>query len=83
MLHDLNVYMVGRLLLAALLGGLERELRHKPSGLRRDNLRDRERRNGLRNGFVEFDADIDATQGRVLLAKLCSANDHCEARPTH
>ena len=37
MLHDLNTYMVGRLLLAALLGGavgLERELRHKPAGLR-------------------------------------------------
>jgi uncharacterized membrane protein YhiD involved in acid resistance len=36
-LHDLNVYMVGKLLLAALLGGavgLERELRHKPAGLR-------------------------------------------------
>jgi putative Mg2+ transporter-C (MgtC) family protein len=37
MLHDLNVYVVGRLLLAALLGGivgLERELSHKPAGLR-------------------------------------------------
>lgn len=37
MLHDLNIYIVGRLLLAALLGGvvgLERELRHKPAGLR-------------------------------------------------
>jgi putative Mg2+ transporter-C (MgtC) family protein len=37
MLHDLNVVIVGRLLLAALLGGavgLERELRHKPAGLR-------------------------------------------------
>ncbi|HWY27206.1 MAG TPA: MgtC/SapB family protein [Candidatus Angelobacter sp.] len=37
MFHDLSVYMVGRLLLAALLGGavgLERELRHKPAGLR-------------------------------------------------
>jgi|ERR1017187_756476 putative Mg2+ transporter-C (MgtC) family protein len=41
MLHDLNVYVVGRLLLAALLGGLvglERELRHKPSGLRTNML---------------------------------------------
>src|ERR1700723_4469314 len=37
MLHDLNAVIVGRLLLAALLGGavgLERELRHKPAGLR-------------------------------------------------
>ena len=37
MLHDLNTVTVGRLLLAALLGGavgLERELRHKPAGLR-------------------------------------------------
>ena len=37
MLHDLSSYMVGRLLLAAFLGGvigLERELRHKPAGLR-------------------------------------------------
>jgi len=37
MLHDLNLYIVGRLLLAALLGGLvgfERSLRHKPAGLR-------------------------------------------------
>src|ERR1700758_1310259 len=37
MLHDLNPVTVGRLLLAALLGGavgLERELRHKPAGLR-------------------------------------------------
>ena len=37
MLHDLNSVIVGRLLLAALLGGavgLERELRHKPAGLR-------------------------------------------------
>jgi putative Mg2+ transporter-C (MgtC) family protein len=36
-LHDLNTYVVGKLLLAALLGGavgLERELRHKPAGLR-------------------------------------------------
>jgi uncharacterized membrane protein YhiD involved in acid resistance len=37
MLHDLSLYIVGRLLLAALLGGLvglERSLRHKPAGLR-------------------------------------------------
>lgn len=37
MLHDLNTYVVGKLLLAALLGGavgLERSLRHKPAGLR-------------------------------------------------
>src|SRR5579863_9323170 len=37
MLHDLNTVIVGKLLLAALLGGavgLERELRHKPAGLR-------------------------------------------------
>jgi putative Mg2+ transporter-C (MgtC) family protein len=37
MLVDLSTYVVGRLLLAALLGGvvgLERELRHKPAGLR-------------------------------------------------
>ena len=37
MLHDLSIVTVGRLLLAALLGGavgLERELRHKPAGLR-------------------------------------------------
>src|SRR5271170_1879968 len=37
MLHDLTSFMVGRLLLATLLGGiigLERELRHKPAGLR-------------------------------------------------
>jgi putative Mg2+ transporter-C (MgtC) family protein len=41
MLHDLNSYILGRLLLAALLGGLvglERELRHKPSGLRTNML---------------------------------------------
>lgn len=41
MLHDLNAYMMGRLLLAALLGGmigLERELRHKPAGLRTNML---------------------------------------------
>jgi uncharacterized membrane protein YhiD involved in acid resistance len=37
MLHDLTIVTIGRLLLAALLGGavgLERELRHKPAGLR-------------------------------------------------
>jgi len=37
MLHDLSLYIVGRLLLAAFLGGLvglERSLRHKPAGLR-------------------------------------------------
>src|ERR1700722_6267802 len=37
MLLDLSSHVVGRLLLAALLGGvvgLERELRHKPAGLR-------------------------------------------------
>ncbi|MGB0035184.1 MAG: MgtC/SapB family protein [Candidatus Acidiferrales bacterium] len=37
MLLDLNIHIIGRLLLAALLGGvvgLERELRHKPAGLR-------------------------------------------------
>src|SRR5271155_5591053 len=41
MLHDLNTYVVGRLLLAVLLGGavgLERELRHKPAGLRTNML---------------------------------------------
>lgn len=41
MLHDLNAYVVGRLLLAALLGGVvgvERELRHKPAGLRTNML---------------------------------------------
>lgn len=41
MLHDLTSYMVGRLLLAAVLGGvigLERELRHKPAGLRTNML---------------------------------------------
>jgi uncharacterized membrane protein YhiD involved in acid resistance len=41
MLHDLNIVTVGRLLLAALLGGivgLERELRHKPAGLRTNML---------------------------------------------
>jgi putative Mg2+ transporter-C (MgtC) family protein len=37
MFHDLNVYIIGKLLLAALLGGIvgiERSLRHKPAGLR-------------------------------------------------
>ncbi|MBZ5695051.1 MAG: MgtC/SapB family protein [Acidobacteriia bacterium] len=41
MLHDLNVYVVGRLLLAAVLGGvvgLERELSHKPAGIRTNML---------------------------------------------
>jgi uncharacterized membrane protein YhiD involved in acid resistance len=41
MLHDLNTYIVGRLLLAFALGGavgLERELRHKPAGLRTNML---------------------------------------------
>lgn len=41
MLHDLNTYIVGRLLLAFVLGGavgLERELRHKPAGLRTNML---------------------------------------------
>jgi putative Mg2+ transporter-C (MgtC) family protein len=41
MLHDLTSYMVGRLLLATVLGGiigLERELRHKPAGLRTNML---------------------------------------------
>jgi putative Mg2+ transporter-C (MgtC) family protein len=41
MLHDLNVYVVGRLLLAAVLGGmvgLERELNHKPAGIRTNML---------------------------------------------
>ena len=41
MLHDLDIYIVGRLLLAALLGGLiglERELSHKPAGLRTNML---------------------------------------------
>src|SRR5208282_1350070 len=39
--HDLNTYIVGRLLLAFVLGGavgLERELRHKPAGLRTNML---------------------------------------------
>jgi putative Mg2+ transporter-C (MgtC) family protein len=41
MLHDLNSYIVARLLLAGFLGGLvglERELRHKPAGLRTNML---------------------------------------------
>jgi putative Mg2+ transporter-C (MgtC) family protein len=41
MLHDLNSYIVARLLLAGVLGGLvglERELRHKPAGLRTNML---------------------------------------------
>jgi putative Mg2+ transporter-C (MgtC) family protein len=41
MLHDLNLYVVGRLLLAALLGGIigvERELSHKPAGIRTNML---------------------------------------------
>jgi len=41
LLHDLNIDIVGRLLLSVLLGGavgLERELRHKPSGLRTNML---------------------------------------------
>lgn len=41
MLHDLSVYVVARLLLAAVLGGmvgLERELSHKPAGIRTNML---------------------------------------------
>ena len=41
MLHDLTSFIVGRLLLATVLGGiigLERELRHKPAGLRTSML---------------------------------------------
>jgi len=41
MLHDLNIYVVGRLLLAAVLGGIvgvERELSHKPAGIRTNML---------------------------------------------
>ncbi|MGA9593558.1 MAG: MgtC/SapB family protein [Candidatus Acidiferrales bacterium] len=41
MLHDLTLVLAGRLVLAALLGGvvgLERELRHKPAGLRTNIL---------------------------------------------
>ncbi len=41
MLHDLSAYVVGRLLLAAVLGGavgLERELNRKPAGIRTNML---------------------------------------------
>ena len=41
MLHDLSSYVVARLLLAAVLGGivgLERELNHKPAGVRTNML---------------------------------------------
>jgi putative Mg2+ transporter-C (MgtC) family protein len=41
MLYDLNLYIIGRLVLAALLGGLvglERELSQKPAGLRTNML---------------------------------------------
>jgi uncharacterized membrane protein YhiD involved in acid resistance len=41
MLHDLNIYVIGRLLLAAVLGGLvgiERELSQKPAGIRTNML---------------------------------------------
>jgi putative Mg2+ transporter-C (MgtC) family protein len=41
MLHDLSSYVVARLLLAAVLGGLvglERELSHKPAGIRTNML---------------------------------------------
>ena len=41
MLHDLNTSVVGRLLVAAVLGGivgLERELNHKPAGIRTNML---------------------------------------------
>lgn len=41
MLHDLSAVIVGRLLLAGILGGLvglERQLRHKPAGLRTNIL---------------------------------------------
>jgi putative Mg2+ transporter-C (MgtC) family protein len=41
MLHDLNIYVVGRLLLAAVLGGMvgiERELSQKPAGIRTNML---------------------------------------------
>lgn len=41
MLYDLNLYIIGRLSLAAFLGGivgLERELSHKPAGLRTNML---------------------------------------------
>ena len=41
MLYDLNVYVIGRLLLAAVLGGMvgiERELSQKPAGIRTNML---------------------------------------------
>ncbi len=41
MLHDLSTYVVARLLLAAILGGMvgiERELSHKPAGIRTNML---------------------------------------------
>jgi putative Mg2+ transporter-C (MgtC) family protein len=41
MLYDLNLYIIGKLVLAAVLGGLvglERELSHKPAGLRTNML---------------------------------------------
>jgi putative Mg2+ transporter-C (MgtC) family protein len=41
MLYDLNLYIVGKLILAAVLGGLvglERELSHKPAGIRTNLL---------------------------------------------
>src|SRR5581483_2818109 len=41
MLHDLNAFVIERLLLAALLGGVvgvERELSHKPAGIRTNML---------------------------------------------
>lgn len=41
MFYDLNFYIIGKLLLAAVLGGLvglERELSHKPAGLRTNML---------------------------------------------
>ncbi|HXJ17322.1 MAG TPA: MgtC/SapB family protein [Candidatus Polarisedimenticolia bacterium] len=41
MLYDLNVYVIGRLLLAAVLGGIvgiERELSQKPAGIRTNML---------------------------------------------
>lgn len=41
MLHDLNAYAVAKLLLAAVLGGvvgIERELSHKPAGIRTNML---------------------------------------------
>ena len=41
MLYDLNLYIIGKLILAAVLGGLvglERELSHKPAGIRTNLL---------------------------------------------